>query len=297
MIRPLSLVVMAAGMGSRFGGLKQLAGFGPGNHTLLEYSLHDAIQAGFTRAVFVIRRDIEAAFRESVLSRFEHKLACQCVFQELKDLPAGHQPPEDRRKPWGTGQAVLAARDAIDGPFAVINADDLYGHDAFHQLANFFATDAADRYALVAYQLERTLSENGKVSRGLCACDASGQLVSVTEHTAIARDETGHILSGNGERFTGTEPVSMNLWGFTPKVFTSLQAQFENFLSQQGSTMTAEFYLPSAIDHDLKAGKASATLLTTTSQWHGVTYPEDRDSVSDAVAALIRQGSYPKQLW
>ncbi len=302
MTNTLTLVVMAAGMGSRYGGLKQLEGFGPGGETLLEYSLHDALNAGFTRAVFIIRKDIEVLFREKVIARFEHKVACECVFQELDKLPAGHTPPDGRQKPWGTGHAVLMAIAAVSGPFAVINADDFYGRQAFEQLAGFLKERTNDeaRYALCGYRLRNTLSEHGTVSRGICAAHADGRLASVTEHTKIALEADRRIVSSResgDELLTGEEFVSMNLWGFTPELFSSLQEQFEAFLQERGGELKSEFYLPFAVDADLQAGRASADLLPTESKWFGVTYPEDRERVQQAVQGMVTAGEYPASLW
>ncbi|MGF1452287.1 MAG: NDP-sugar synthase [Opitutales bacterium] len=299
---PLTLVVMAAGMGSRYGGLKQLDGFGPGGETLLEFSLYDAQLAGFDRAVFVIRRDLQGVFREKVLSRFEHAITCCCVFQELDNLPGGHRPPPGREKPWGTGQAVLAARGTVEGPFAVINADDYYGRQSFEQVAEYLRNQDPSQpgYALCGYRLRNTLSEHGSVSRGLCLLDEGGHLLSVTEHPKLESDGRGNALSQqpDGEvPIRGDTLVSMNFWGFTPVFFDSLAEQFRSFLDARGAELKSEFYLPAAVDTDLRAGRAQVAVLPTESTWFGVTYPEDRARVAASVSAKVEAGDYPQALW
>lgn len=299
---PLTLLVMAAGMGSRYGGLKQVEGFGPHGETLLEYSLYDAMNAGFTRAVFIIRRDLETLFREKVMARFAHRLDCTCVFQELTDLPEGVSPPAERQKPWGTGHAVLAARGAVRTPFAVINADDYYGQAAFGAMAAFLSEADVSKanYALCGYRLRQTLSEHGTVSRGLCLLDETGSLISVTEHTKLESDGHGGALSHqpDGEvPLSGDSLVSMNFWGFTPIFFSSLRDRFAAFIAEKGSEPKAEFYLPSAVDHDLRRASTQVKVLPTESSWFGVTYPEDQPRVAQAIAERIARGEYPRELW
>lgn len=298
----LTMVVMAAGMGSRYGGLKQVEGFGPHGETLLEYSLFDARLAGFRNVVFVIRRDIEAAFRERVVSRLDAHFHCTCVFQELDALPAPYTPPQDRTKPWGTGHAVLVAREAVKTPFAVINADDFYGRDAFARLAGFLRQRTADEptYALAGFRLDKTLSASGGVARGVCEADGDGRLLRITEHMDIHRSPDGG-LTGNVEgsvvALPGDSLVSMNLWGFTPAFFDSLSAQFTDFLAASGGEMKREFYLPAAVDADIQAGRATATVLPVGSQWFGVTYPEDRETVARAILSTVAAGEYPSPLF
>lgn len=289
-------------MGSRYGGLKQMDGIGPGGQTLLEYSLYDARKAGFTHAVFIIRKDLEATFREVVLARFENVLPCTCVYQELDALPEGFTPPEGRTKPWGTGHAVLMAKDAVQGPFAVINADDFYGREAFADLANFLKDrDCAQAaYALCGYRLHRTVSAHGSVSRGLCLSAEDGRLLSVTEHTQIERQVGGQLISQQVDGpvpLSGDELVSMNLWGFTPPLFAQLESRFREFLEARGTELKSEFYLPFAVDEALQKGEASAIVLPTESQWFGVTYPDDRPIVSQAIQRLVDDGTYPGKLW
>jgi len=301
----LTLVVMAAGMGSRYGGLKQVEGVGPGGQTLLDYSVYDALQAGFSRLVFIIRRDIESLFRERVGERFEEYLPVSYACQELDALPHPFVVPGMRTKPWGTGHAVLCAHPLVQGNFAVINADDFYGRDAFARLAGFLAeadpAAAPAPFALVAYDLARTLSAHGGVARGICRVDEDGFLQSVDEHTGLQRhgDGSGPIIdAARDERpeFVGDTPVSMNLWGFTPAVFEVLKRGFRQFLEQPGQRTDAEFYLPAAVDSALQAGEATVRCLRTGAEWHGITYPDDRERVARAIHAKVEAGEYPETL-
>lgn len=297
----LSLVVMAAGLGSRYGGIKQLASFGPHDETLLEYSVHDALKAGFETIIFVIRKDIEIPFQEIVLNRFPKNINIKVVFQELNELPDGYHPPAERRKPWGTGHAVLMAMPVIDGPFAVINADDFYGPTAFQVLADYL-NDIPNqgRYAMVGYALKKTLSEHGSVSRGVCELDAHQQLVDLTEHTTIFMQD-GKIVSElpHGEKhvFSGNEFVSMNLWGFPKTFLASLEQQFIEFLDKSVHSPKAEFYLPFAVNRDLANVAAQVQVLPTDESWYGVTYPEDLPYVQASLRGFVEQGIYPEALW
>ena len=288
-------------MGSRFGGLKQLTPFGPGGETLMDYSVYDAIRAGFDRIVFVIRRDFEAVFREQVGSRYAGKIDIEYAFQSLDDLPGGKTPPEGREKPWGTGQAVYAARNVIDGPFAVINADDFYGAESFRKLAeelrNF--TPGKLGMCLCGYRLENTLSEHGSVSRGICETK-NGCLTCVTEHTRLTRDGKqikSELENGDTAWFPPDQLVSMNCWGFSPELFAELETMFTNFLNARGQELKSEFYIPFAADELIRAGKVRCRMLTSDDRWFGVTYQDDRPAVVAGLAALAASGQYPAQLF
>lgn len=285
-----ALVVLAAGMGSRYGGLKQLDPVGPSGEIILDYSVRDAMAAGFGKVVFVIRRDMAELFRETVGARYEGTVEVAYAFQELEPLPGGRVSPPARTKPWGTGHAVLAAASVVREPFAVINADDYYGPAGFAALASFLAGAGSGHYAMVGYRLDRTLSDNGSVSRGICAVEGEGKLLGITERTAIFRDQTGRIIAdGNPpDLLTGEESVSMNFWGFTPDLFGRLELLFEEFLEERGDDPKAEFYLPAAVSSLIASGEAEVTLLDTPDVWYGLTYPEDKASVVAALAALCR---------
>ncbi len=296
------LVVLAAGMGSRFGGLKQVQPVGPAGELIIEYSVFDALRAGFNRVVLVIRKDIEAEFRATIGRRLESRVEVAYVFQEADDMPAGSNPSggrvPPRTKPWGTGHAVWAARHAVRGPFAVINADDFYGASGYRALAGHFA--GAPGCALVGYPLRQTLSEHGAVSRGLCATDAAGRLKSITEVTKIERSGDGARFTDAKDRaqpLTGEEIVSMNFWGFTPAVFPQLERLFREFLARHGADPEAEFYLPTAISRLNEAGETGVSLLKSGDAWFGLTCREDLPSAQSAIKALIAAGRYPSPLW
>lgn len=292
------LVILAAGMGSRFGGLKQVQPVGPHGELIIEYSAYDARRAGFDRLVLVIRRDIERDFREAIGRRLEAHFHVDYAFQEMSDLPAGFAVPASRSKPWGTGHAVLAARKAVRRPFAVINADDFYGAAGYRALAEHFAASAD--CAMVGYPLRQTLSEHGAVSRGLCATDTGGRLVSITEVTKIEKADTGARYAdaaGAMHRLTGEEIVSMNFWGFTPAVFGQLEKLFADFLARSGQDPKAEFYLPTALSTLNQQGAARVALLRSEDAWFGITYREDLPAAQQAVGALVKAGRYPAPLW
>lgn len=297
-----TLLVMAAGMGSRYGGLKQLDGFGPNGETLLHYAVYDAHRAGFGKVVFVIRPEMEDAFRTQVCAPFEHLIPVAFAMQ-TPDAYTGGFRNEARTKPWGTGQAVLVARDVIDEPFAVINADDFYGADAMQKMADFLSqTDPSDTsaYAMVAYTLRHTLSPNGHVSRGVCEVDEQGYLQKVTERFKIETDgEHGKFLDEHGhmQPLDGGTPVSMNLWGFQPSMFDALQAGFEAFLAESGQEAKTEYVLPAVVDAQISSGAAKVTVLRTDAHWLGVTYPSDRERVVAGLAEACAQGDYPEKLW
>lgn len=299
MSRPsYDLVILAAGMGSRFGGLKQVQPIGPHGELIIEYSAYDALRAGFRRLVLVVRRDIEADFRASVGRRLEARMDVQYVFQELDHLPGARRPASaERTKPWGTGHAVWVAKDAVHGPFAVINADDFYGASGYRALAAHFS--ATGSYAMVGYPLWQTLSEHGTVSRGLCAT-AGGRLRSITEIARIAKTATGarHVdPAGQPHDLSGREIVSMNFWGFTPAVFAQLERQLVDFLAARGADPQAEFYLPTAISALNAVGAAEVVLLRSDDSWFGITYREDLPAAREAIKALISAGRYPAPLW
>jgi hypothetical protein len=279
-------------MGSRYGGLKQIDPVGPSGETVLDYAVFDALRAGFQRIVFVIRRDIEAAFRESVGAKYAGRADVEYAFQSPDDVPGGHGPITHRTKPWGTGQAVWCARHAVREPFAVINADDFYGADSFRQLAAFLAQEPrAEAFSIVGFRLAGTLSEHGKVSRGVCSA-ADGRLTAIDERTGILASEVGP-----GRVYSGEEIVSMNCWGFTTALFSALESHFAEFLDARGADPAAEFYLPAAVSAMIQRNEVQVRVLPTRSTWFGVTYREDKPRVSAAIEALVRRGEYPARLF
>jgi len=294
-----TLLVLAAGMGSRYGGLKQIDPVGPHEEKIIDYCIYDAIRAGFKKVVFVIRRDIEEAFKAAIGQQFQGQIEVAYAFQEHHDLPGSHSAPEERSKPWGTGQAVWAAREVIDGPFGVVNADDFYGAEGFRLLQDFLASSESSRheYVIVTYNLRNTLSDHGTVSRGICTSGEGHYLNSVTEHLKIERRENGAYDQATETSFTGDEPVSMNMWGFTPEFFDILEAHFLAFLNQHRDTPKSEFLLPEVVDAQIQSGAKRVRLLNTDSEWFGVTYPEDKPLVEQRIAQLIEQGQYPTPLW
>lgn len=297
------LVVMAAGVGSRFGGLKQLEPVGPGGEALLDYSVFDAVRAGAQRVVVVLRREMEAEFHERLGRRWASRVEVNFAFQELDDVPPGACVPAGRSKPWGTGHAVLAARRSVRAPLVVINADDFYGADGFGLLAAFLAGGspaAPGRYALVAYRLAHTLSEHGAVSRGVCRVDGAGRLAGIDERERVARRRDGSLWSdGPGEplELSPAALVSMNLWGFGQDVFAHLEERFAAFLGELGGKAGAEFYLPAAVTALIEAGLATVTVLPTPSPWFGLTHREDAAPVRRHLQELVVQGAYPPRLW
>lgn len=295
----LTLVVLAAGMGSRYGGLKQIDPMGPAGETVLDYTVFDAVRAGFGRVVFVIRRDFEAEFRALIGARFTGRgITVDYVFQSLDALPAGHSLPSGRVKPWGTGHAVWCARDALTGPFAVVNADDFYGAGSFAKLAEFLrAAESTQKsppeFAMVGFRLANTLSEHGAVSRGVCSVGADGVLAGIQEHTGILASEVG---TGAGCKYDPETIVSMNCWGFTTDFLPRLDARWLAFLAAHGASEKTEFYLPFAVNELLAAGEAGVRVLPTDDSWFGVTYREDKPRVQAAIAALVANGVYPSPL-
>jgi hypothetical protein len=294
----LTLLVLAAGMGSRYGGLKQLDPMGPSGETLLDYSVYDAIQAGFKKVVFVIRKDFEAEFRERVGARYVGRVDVDYVFQDLTDLPEGFSVPEGREKPWGTAHAIRAARAAVHGPFLAINADDFYGTDSYRLLATHLSSAKAGEFAMAGYKLRRTLSEHGSVSRGICQVNEQDALLSVREFTKLEKRGEGAMdLNGTPTQFTGEEPVSLNFWGFTPSVFLLLEKNFEVFLAAEGKALKSEFYIPSAVAAMVASGDATVKVLRTDATWFGVTYREDKPGVVERLARFVNDGKYPSPLW
>lgn len=299
-----TLLILAAGMGSRYGGLKQMDPMGPNGETVLDYSVFDAIRAGFTRVVFIIREEFAETFKEQIGKRFAGKIEVDYVFQKMDDLPDGFSVPEGREKPWGTTHAVRAARHVINGSFAVINADDFYGADAYQQLADYFKnadsnTNGVSHYSLVGYQLRNTLSEHGNVNRGICSAE-NGYLKDVEEVTEIAREDSG-IIQGNwldGERREVSEDAiaSMNFWGFTQDLFEHLETHFIRFLQERGTEMKSESYIPTLVDELICSGKADCKVLETSSSWFGVTYPDDKPHVVSNIKKLVDAGVYPNSM-
>ena len=299
-----TLLVLAAGMGSRYGGLKQMDPMGPNGETVLDYSVFDAIRAGFGKVVFVIREDFAEAFKEGVGSRFAGRIEVAYAFQKLTDLPEGFSVPAGREKPWGTAHAVRAARHLLDGPFAVVNADDFYGADAYRVIAAWFAShpgnDGLEHYAMVGYPLRNTLSEHGSVNRGICRKDDASRLTDVEEVVDIARGADG-VVRGTGIDGTLREiedgcPVSMNFWGFTPAWLGQLEEHFRGFLATRGGELKSECYIPTVVDDLIRRGTADCTVLDTTANWFGVTYPDDKPHVVASIRRLVDSGEYPSPL-
>lgn len=296
-----TLFVLAAGMGSRYGGLKQLDGVGPSGETIMDYSIYDAIRAGFGKVVFVIRRDFETDFREKVLSKYRDHIPVEVVFQSIDALPAGFKAPAERVKPWGTNHAVLMGKDVIREPFLVINADDFYGRDSFAVIGReLSAATGRGNYCMVGFRVGNTLSESGTVSRGVCTTDAEGYLTGVVERTDIARRDGRICFTGDDgqmETTAETTPVSMNMWGFTPDYFEYSDDYFRQFLAENIDNPKSEFYIPSMVNELLVTSRARVKVLDTTSQWFGVTYAEDRPSVIGKIARLVAAGEYPERLF
>ncbi|MFB6318941.1 NDP-sugar synthase [Saccharicrinis sp. FJH54] len=296
-----TLVILAAGMGSRYGGLKQIDGFGPNGEAIIEYSVFDAIRAGFGKVVFVVRENIEAAFKAHFGSKFEGKIEVEYVYQELDNLPEGLSVPPERTKPWGTGHAVLVTKDAVKTPFAVINADDFYGRDAFETVAKELnaTSNETKTYYLLGYEVQKTLSEFGSVSRGICGVDQDGNLTDIVERTKIFRNNDKIVYDDNGtlHELNPQQPVSMNFMAFTPSVFTYYEAYFNAFITENVDNPKAEFYMPSVLNTLINKGEAEVKVLSTTAQWFGVTYKEDKEDAVARLNRLIADGEYPSKLW
>lgn len=305
MFKKLTLLVMAAGIGSRYGGLKQIDPIGPTNELIVDYSIYDALNAGFTRVVFVINEQIEQLFRERVGQAIENRCETVYALQRIKDLPVGFTVPPARKKPWGTAHAILSCKDVIDSPFAVINADDFYGRASFHILIDYLQAirnnNDSIEFCMVGYELEKTLSKHGHVTRGLCTVDQNGFLVRINERSRIQK--FGEVIksSKDGDHWVETETgtiVSMNMWGFVPGLFSELETRFPSFLREKRDEIEqAEFLLPAVIGCMLQEKKARVKVLPTSEQWFGVTYQQDRAQAKEAITLLIQQGRYPKRLW
>ena len=299
-----ALVIMAAGIGSRFGGgIKQLAPVGPNGEIIMDYSIHDALEAGFNKVVFIIRKDLEKDFREVIGNRIEKLCEVEYAFQELTCLPEGFSVPEGRTKPWGTGQAVLVCRDLLQEPFAVINADDYYGKQAFVKVHDYLVAHAGEQYhyCMAGFILKNTLSENGGVTRGICGVSADGMLTSITETHNIEKDGDEAVIrreNGSADRLDTESVVSMNMWGLTPEFFGILEEGFDAFLAETESTdLKAEYLLPTIIGELIEKGELDVRVLRSHDQWFGVTYKEDREAVMNAVRNLIDKGVYPSVLY
>jgi len=290
----ITLLVMAAGMGSRYGGLKQLDEVGPSGETIIDYSVYDAIAAGFTKVVFIIRRDFEQEFKTKITNKFSDKIQVEFAFQDIEDLPSGFSYPEGREKPWGTGHAILSAAKLIDGPFNAINADDYYGRESFQTIADFYAHES-NVFSMVSFRLENTLSIFGPVTRGLCEVK-NDRLATVVETDNLQKINSG-IASDRDVDLNGSEPVSMNMWGFTPIIFDYLQDMFVDFLAKQGDELKSEFLIPSVINDLIQSGKESVHVLYSNESWFGVTYKEDRPYVVDQIQKLINDDFYPRKLF
>jgi len=296
-----TLVVLAAGMGSRYGKLKQMDGFGPNGETIIDYSIYDAIQAGFGKVVFIVREYFLEEFRNSMDSKFSSKIDLAYVTQELSSIPAGIEVHPDREKPWGTAHAVWVAKDEVDGPFAVINADDFYGADSYQVLTDYFAASTSKDYAVVAYRLKNTLSDHGTVNRGVCYSDDNGHLTKVVECTKIQREDDGAVRypdeAGDKQVLADDTLVSMNMWAFLPSYFDHVDQQFGDFLSNAGMELKSEFYIPSVIDKLITDGDLNVEVLDTDSSWFGVTYQADKPIVMEKLNKLIDSGAYPNKIY
>lgn len=300
-----TLLLLAAGMGSRYGGLKQLDGLGPNGETIMDYSIYDAIKAGFGKIVFVIRKDFEDDFRQKVLSKYEGHIPAEVCFQAMDKLPEGFTVPEGRQKPWGTNHAVMMAKGLIHEPFCVINCDDFYNRDAFMVMGKFLSElpeDSKNRYSMVGFRVGNTLSENGTVARGICSKDNEGHLTEVVERTEIMRVDGKVCYKDEEGKWVAVEdntPVSMNMWGFTPDYFEYSDEYFKEFLSDAKNmeNLKAEFFIPLVVNNLIHEGTATVKVLDTTSKWFGVTYAADRQATVDRIQKLIEEGVYPNRLF
>ena len=293
-MRDISLLIMAAGMGSRYGGLKQLDQVGPNGETIIDYSVYDAIKAGFTKIVFIIRDDFESQFKSQITNKYLDLIDLEFAYQDINYLPSGFSPPNNREKPWGTGHAILSAKTYINEPFVVINGDDFYGRESFITIADYYQTEE-NHFSMVTFRLENTLSIFGGVTRGLCTI-IDEKLNTVVETSNLEKNNNG-VSSDNGELLKGDEPVSMNMWGFTPILFDYLEEKFINFLKEEGSELKSEYLIPSVINDLIQAGDESVHILNSSESWFGVTYKEDKPYVVGEIQKLIEKGVYPKKLF
>jgi NDP-sugar pyrophosphorylase family protein len=296
-----TLLILAAGMASRYGSMKQVQGFGPNNETIMDYSIYDAKKAGFKKVVFIIRKDFAEEFKLLFNPKLKGLMEVDYVYQDLEDFVNGFQVPPGRTKPWGTAHAVLCAKNAIREPFAVINADDFYGFDAFDKACQFLTKECSDTlYSIIGYELAKTLSENGSVSRGVCQVDREGHLLSIAERTKIYRDSQNKITYEEGDQkfeVSSDSKVSMNFWCFAPSVFSFIEKIFSKFLLEQGENPKAEFFIPIIGDQFIHESKGKIKVIPTSAQWFGVTYKEDAPGVQQSLNQLISQGEYPDRLW
>lgn len=296
-----TLLILAAGMASRYGSLKQIQQFGPSGETIIDYSIYDAIRAGFGKIVFIIRKEFEAEFREIFEPKLKGRVQTDYVYQEMDAFLDGYPVPGDRTKPWGTAHAVLCAKNAINEPFAVINADDFYGRDSFEKMAKFLQQSCQpDVYSVVGYQLSKTISEHGSVSRGVCAADGNGNLAEINERTKVYKDGDRIVYEnadGSKHELAPETPVSMNFWGFHQNVFNISQELFKEFLQKDGDKPKSEFFIPIVVDHFIQNKLGVVNVLPTDAQWFGVTYKEDAPGVQASLSALVESGEYPTNLW
>jgi NDP-sugar pyrophosphorylase family protein len=295
-----TLLILAAGMASRYGSMKQIQGFGPGGETIMDYSIYDAIRAGFAKVVFIIRKDFADDFKRIFEPKLKGRVEVDYVFQDLHDFTGDFKAPAERTKPWGTAHAVLCAKSAIKEPFAVINADDFYGRDAFEKAYRFLTGEVNPKlHCIIGYELAKTLSENGTVSRGVCEVDANDNLVSIAERTKIYQDGDKITYEEGGQKFVVPfdSKVSMNFWGFDPSVFDYIGKIFGEFLKERGTDPKAEFFIPIIGDKFIRGGKGNIKVIPTSAQWFGVTYKEDAPGVQASLNALVAKGEYPENLW
>ena len=294
-MKDITLLVMAAGMGSRYGGLKQLDAVGPNGETIIDFSVYDAIRAGYNKVVFIIRKDFEKQFKQKISNKYKNKIDVEIVYQDLNDLPRSFRCPNERSKPWGTGHAILAARNAISEPFVAINGDDFYGKESFEVISNYYSS-VNSGFVMTAFQLDKTLSENGSVSRGICEQNSS-ELVTVVETHDIKKNSVGIIECNRDISLSGNELVSMNMWGFTPTLFDHLEKMFNDFLAGNISDLKSEFLIPSVINDLIEKNIEKVKVLKTQSTWFGVTYVEDKAFVESQIKELIQSGEYPVSLF
>lgn len=300
-----TLLILAAGMGSRYGGLKQVDSLGPSGETIIDYAVYDAVRAGFGKIVLVIRKNIESDFMKVYGKGFLDKVPYEIVYQELEMLPNNIEPPTGRTKPWGTAHAIWVAQKVINDPFVVINADDFYGFEAYQVLADFFTeqvdyTDAIPYYAMCVYKLEHTLSKHGTVSRAVCSANDEGMLAAVDEQLKIGYNDEGHILSeisGGFQKLSPNTNVSMNIWAFNPTIFKFIEEALVSFLAREAKNPKAELFTPRLVDGLIKEGKAKVKMLTSSAHWFGVTYAEDKKKVKNKLQQLVDQKQYPSPLW
>ena len=294
-MKDITLLVMAAGMGSRYGGLKQLDAVGPSDETIIDFSVYDAIRAGYNKVVFIIREDFEKQFKEKISNKYQDKIEVEIVYQDLHDLPNSFSCPKDRSKPWGTGHAILAARNVISEPFAAINGDDFYGRESFKIISDHYSS-VNSGFAMAAFQLDKTLSDYGSVSRGICEQNLN-QLVSVVETHGIKKSSAGNIECDRDISLLGNELVSMNMWGFMPSIFDHLEKMFNEFLDENISDLKSEFLIPSVVNNLIEKNIEKVQVLKTKSTWFGVTYVEDKPFVKNQIKELIQTGIYPEKLF